>query len=409
MSSKIQLNTLRALCFAGAAGAATNLNAEDADRYRPYFKFHSGDIEPLWGVDDHWSLGLGANLNRYVGVELAFDYYLRDWGENPDLNEPADVGEASSYHLIPEIRLRYPLMKDRLVPYVIAGIGPSWIQGKDVKPWAFDENPTVEGFTYSIAAGVGLEYFIADNVTFGVEGRYIWVNPIDGTTDSGTTPVDLSAPTFTFGLRIYFDENNPRPMMSEEAEPEGRFYFGVRLGANFLTDDAWAPGAKLDPEQAAWGKVASQTGGFQLGYDFGENLGFELAVDHINHNINIDGLGSVAEYGQGWIMANFRLRMPAGRWSPYLYVGGGVNHAEVKDFQPASTGLEILTEKMHPAVNVGAGVEYFVTRNFSVGGDVRWAYSWDHSIEVPGYVPPSSGDISHLAATIGFRVYLFDN
>ena len=116
MSSKIQLNTLKALCFAGAAVAATNLHSEDADRYRPYFKFHSGDIEPLWGVDDHWSLGLGANLNRYVGVELAFDYYLRDWGENPDLNEPADVGEASSYHLIPEIRLRYPLMKDRLVP-----------------------------------------------------------------------------------------------------------------------------------------------------------------------------------------------------------------------------------------------------------------------------------------------------
>ena len=135
---------------------------------------------------------------------------------------------------------------------------------------------------------------------------------------------------------------------------------------------------------------------------------FELAVDHINHNISIDGLGSVAEYGQGWIMANVRLRMPAGRWSPYLYVGGGINYAEVKDFQPSSVGLELLTEKIHPAVNVGAGVEYFVTRNFSVGADVRWAYSWDHSFEVPGYVPPSSGDMSHIAATIGFRVYLFE-
>ena len=52
--------------------------------------------------------------------------------------------------------------------------------------------------------------------------------------------------------------------------------------------------------------------------------------------------------------------MPAGRWSPYLYVGGGVNHAEVKDFQPSSVGLEILTEKMHPAVSaayLGTGEE----------------------------------------------------
>src|SRR5262245_49907914 len=74
---------------AGMIGA----RAEDSDRFRPYFRFHSGDIEPLWGVDDHWSLGFGANFNRYLGAELAFDYYLKDWGE------PKAVAEASSYHI----------------------------------------------------------------------------------------------------------------------------------------------------------------------------------------------------------------------------------------------------------------------------------------------------------------------
>ena len=394
--------TLKAALLASTALTAQHLQAEEADRFRPYFKFHSGDVEPLWGVDDHWSLGLGANLNRHVGVEMAFDYYLREWGK------PLILGEASSYHFIPEIRLRYPMMKDRLVPYLIAGIGPSWIQGKDVKQSSFAQHPTVEGFSYSIAVGAGIEYFISDNVTFGVEGRYVRVDPIKGATDSGTQRVDLSAPLFTFGLRVYFHENHPRPLMSEEAEPGSRGYVGVRLGANFMTDGAWVRHATLEPEQAAWGGVASQTGGILVGCDIGENWGVELAGDHINNNIKVRGLGTVAEYGQGWVLANVRLRLPAGRWSPYLYAGAGINHSEIKDVKSAGAPLDLRGQRIHPAVNVGVGVEYFVTRNFSINGDLRWAYSWNHSFEVPGYVPPGSGDLSHLAATLGCRVYLFN-
>lgn len=78
-------------CLLGMVGAEESL-AEDADRFRPYFKFYSGDLEPRWGVKDHWSLGLGANFNRYLGGEFAFDYYVKDWGE------PEIVGQASSYH-----------------------------------------------------------------------------------------------------------------------------------------------------------------------------------------------------------------------------------------------------------------------------------------------------------------------
>ncbi len=392
----------RVLALACAIIASPVVEAEDADRFRGYFRFSSGDVEPLWGVDDHWSLGLGMNFNRYLGAELAFDYYLKEWGQ------PETVGEASSYHLIPELRLRYPLFKDRFVPYLVFGAGGTWIQGKDAVSSAFDKKLDLEGYTFSAVAGGGAEFFIDDNVSFDLQGRYLWVNPIDGSVNGQPQAVNLSAALFTFGLRVYFDENKPRLLVSEESEPVSRFYFGARAGADFLTDARWVPGVKLHPEQAAWGGVASQTGGLLVGVDLGRNLGIELAGDHVNHRINVEGIGTVAEYGQGWVLANLRLRFPVGRLAPYVYGGAGIAYGEFKDYQPASAGLTLEGDSLHPAMNVGGGIDYFITRNFSLNADVRWAYTWDEGFGIQNYLSKTSGDYSIFAVTLGFRVYLFD-
>jgi opacity protein-like surface antigen len=95
-----------------------------------------------------------------------------------------------------------------------------------------------------------------------------------------------------------------------------------------------------------------------------------------------------------------------GRWVPYIYAGAGICYAEFKDYQPDSVGWKLEGESIHPAVDVGGGVEYFVARNFSLNADVRWAYSWDQGFGVQNYLPKTKGDLSHFAATIGFRVYL---
>jgi opacity protein-like surface antigen len=118
-------------------------------------------------------------------------------------------------------------------------------------------------------------------------------------------------------------------------------------------------------------------------------------------------LGQVTEYGQGWIMANFRLRFPHGRLSPYVYLGPGICYAEIKENKPPADDLDFSGSKWHPAFNVGGGVEYFITRRFSLNFDTRWAYSWDHTFEISNGLS-TKGDISYAAVTIGFRVYLFD-
>lgn len=106
-------------------------------------------------------------------------------------------------------------------------------------------------------------------------------------------------------------------------------------------------------------------------------------------------------------MANLRFRLPQGRLAPYIYLGPGICYAEVKSPKPPGNGLSFSGSTLHSAFNVGGGIEYFITRRFSLNADARWAYSWDHTFNIEGRLS-TKGDISYAAATIGFRVYLFD-
>lgn len=378
--------------------------AEDADRFRPYLRFHSGDLSPQWGVDDLWSFGLGANFNRYLGAELALDFFERDF----DVASYGTVGEVAAWNFVPELRLRRPLLRDRLVPYLIAGIGPSFLQLNDRKPAVFGKDTDIQGFTFAVTLGAGIEYFIADNVTFGLEGKYMWVNPITGTVDGQAVDVDVSSPAFTFGLRVYFDENRPRPLATAEHPAHGRLYFGVRVGGAVPTDTGWTDGAKLVPEPSSIGSV-SQTGGLMLGADFGENWGLELSVDSLEYGIDLSGRGTVGEYGMGVALAQLRLQYPLGRgrWVPYFRVGGGAAYGEYNDMKERGAGLSIDAKGIYPAVGVGGGLDYFLTRNFALNADVRWLYTWGHDLNI-GNTVNGSGDFAALGFTLGFRVYLVE-
>ena len=389
------------LCGTPWAGRA---RAEDADRFRPYLRFHSGDIEPLWDVDDHWSFSLGANFTRLLGAELTLDFYEQDERRAPF----GKVGEVSAWNVVPYARLRYPLLKDRLVPYVLAGIGPSFLQFNDRKPKAFGAEVDIEGMTFAVGAGAGLEYFIADNVTFGIEGKYLWVNPIAGTVNGETRNVDLSAPMFTFGLRVYFDENTPRPLATQDPARPNQFYFGWRVGGSVMTDRDWTSGVSWVPEPAAKGQVG-QNGSLALGANFGENWGVELTADSLEPSLHLSGVGTFAEYAMGAVIPHLRLRYPLGRgrWVPYMMAGVGITYAEYNDVKPPGATYQVKAKGVYPALGVGAGLEYFVIRNFSLNADVRWLYTWDHEIEIADTLK-GTGDFSAVQFNIGFRVYLFD-
>lgn len=377
--------------------------AEDSDRLRPYFRFHNGEIGSLWDLDDMWSFALGANLDRHWGGELGIDFYERDL-----VDHGQRLSEVGAWHLVPQVRLRMPVMNGRFVPYLIGGLGASFLQSNDRKKPAFGRYVKVAGTTFTMTGGAGIEYFTADNMAFGFEAKYFWLQPITGNIDGRRVKVDLSAPTFTFGFRVYTKENRPRPLADSMPTPPGRFYVGVLAGGAVLTDDQWVSSVSLMPEPSSFGSI-NQTGRVVLGWDFSRQWGVELAMDSLEYRINVAGFGNIGEYGMGTVIPKVRYRMPLadGRWVPYLTAGMGVVYGEFNDKTVSFEGLAVEAKGFHPALSVGAGVDYFLIRNLSFLVDVDWLYTRDRKVRINNAVG-GRGDISAFMFHVGFRAYLFD-
>lgn len=380
--------------------------ASDSEEFRTYVQIRSGEIAPMWGVDDHWGVTFGANLSRHWGLELAIDSFEKTF--EPDAY--GTLGEESSTSLAPQVRFRWPMLHDRLVPYVLAGAGVSFLQFNDRTLNGYGRLIDADDTRLALIGGVGLEYFIADNIAFGLEGKYTWIDTVETTIDGRSEDLDMSAMMATFGFRIYFRENEPRPLVSEANSDVKRFFFGMRFGGAVLTDNELGPGVKFEAEAQAIGGSINQFAGFALGADFGRNWGLELTVGGSEWVPIISGIGGIGEYAVVSVLPAIRYRYPIhdGRWVPYLLVGGGGTFHEFNDARYPGSQVQVReTKGFSPAVAAGGGVEYFFARNVSLGAELRWHYTWDHTIQINGG-PTIEGDLSDFQFMLNMRLYLLE-
>jgi opacity protein-like surface antigen len=379
--------------------------AYDSDRFRPYIHFRSAEFNTAWGVLDAWGFGFGANFNQYLGAEFVIDSYEQDV-QDPRFH---GVGEQSALTLVPQLRLRYPLGNHRWVVYGVAGAGVAFLQFNDRKVPVYGLDIEADATRPVVAAGGGLEYFLADNVTFNLEGKYLWIPTMRVQIDGESRRHDMSAALFTMGLRAYFSKNHERPFFEEEDHVGTRLYFGARFGGSYLTDTRIAPGLKLDPEVSAWFSEINHGGGLTMGANFGRDWGVELAADFSEYTLNVDEFGPIGEYSVYTITPLLRLRVPlkGGRVVPYLMAGMGFTYAEFNDRKSAGAGLRIDADGIHPSISAGGGVEYFMARNFSLNADMRWNHTWNHRFRVNDRTY-GRGDFSAVNLMLGMRLYLWE-
>ena len=186
--------------------APVESQGEDSDQLRYYLGIRFGESNPATNAHDVVGFSLGANFNRYVGLELSGDFY------ELFVDTPAfgDVGELGVLALVPQIRLRYPLLQDRLTPYFIAGAGVALTQFNDLKPPGFGLSISAGDTAKPIGTiGVGLEYFFADNIALGFEGKYLIAS--DQTVTIQGTPQQLAMDTAiaTVALRMFYPQLKP--------------------------------------------------------------------------------------------------------------------------------------------------------------------------------------------------------
>jgi opacity protein-like surface antigen len=151
--------------------------ARDSDAMRGYFSLRGGvafltDTDAVQNAtfdDTSGPMGgvsFGMNFNKHWGAELAFDY------ARTQLRSPT-LGKITGYPIwtfAALARFRYPLLNDKLSPYVLAGPALGFGEIGDL-----DQPSSMTGISggqdNSIVAifGAGIDYFIGHNVAFNFE------------------------------------------------------------------------------------------------------------------------------------------------------------------------------------------------------------------------------------------------
>ncbi len=392
---------LVAVILVGAVvvGSGIPARAEDSDRFRPYLQLKFFDTNPATGVHDLYGLSLGANLNRYFGVELSMDHYEL----KPDISPYGTIGEYSVFAVIPQVRVRYPMLQDRLVPYLVGGVGVTFNHFNDRKPKGY--GLLIQDMSSSVVAGTaggGIEYFLADNIAFGMEVRYLLAPDPTLRVQGNQEKVKISAPLITFGLRLFYPELAPAPMAEARGDVPTRLYVGARAGVSVLLDDEMIPGLTAEP-------TLNKAFGLSLGVNYGRYLGLELAADGYEVNLNLRGVGEIDEYALYTVIPTLRVRYPTlgDRLQPYVLGGFGYSHTEANDRKQAGKDLSIQAQSNSWAMAFGAGVEYFVTSNVAVGLEMKYLYAPNHPITIAPN-PTRDATLSAMIFAISLRAFLFD-
>jgi opacity protein-like surface antigen len=397
--------------LAAIAGALTALaiapvpsGAEDSDRVRYYLDLRFGESNPLLKAEDHIGLSLGVNLGRHLGVELSGDIY------ELKLRVPGigQVGEYGVGAVAPQLRLRYPLLDRRLVPYVVAGAGVAIGQFNDRKPPAFGLSVDADATVPVGVVGVGIEYFIADNMAVGLQGKYIAAGNQSYKVLGVRHEQNVSTGLVTAGVRMFYPELRPRPPAESEASAPVRFYFGVRLGGAVVTESGIFPGVETTPEPPAYGGSVNQMYGVAGGINLGRYLGAELSLEGFETGLTLRGVGTIGEYAVYTVLPQLRLRYPLlnGTLQPYGIGGVGVGYAEFNDRKPPGANVRVSEDRGYTlAASVGAGVDYFFMRNIAAALETKFVTVRDQSIRINNG-PTQEGNIDAFLFSLGLRIFL---
>jgi opacity protein-like surface antigen len=396
--TRIAAAWLALVLLAATSGAA---RAEDSDRARFYLGLRTFDTNPGTGVHDSHGVSLGATLNRYVGVELAGDF----WELHPSFRGRGTVGEIGVFSLVPEVRLRYPLFDGRLTPYVIGGAGLAISQFNDRKPRGFGLAVDADRTVAVGAIGGGLEYFIADNLAVGIEVKYLFSGGQSIEIDGVRHANDIDSLLTFLTLRLFYPELRPAPLAESRDDVPVRLYLGVRLGAALLTDDSAFPSIETGKDTGSIG--FNWLYGIAVGANFGRYLGAEVAFEGHEVRLAVPGLGSIGEYALYTIMPQVRVRYPlmGGRLQPYALAGVGGSYAEFNDGKPRSANLRIDAKDFTAAGAVGAGIEYFVTSNIAVNFEAKYNVVRGHVVKIEG-LSAERGVLDSVYLGFGLRIFL---
>lgn len=148
------------------------------------------------------SAAVGVNLNKHVGIELASEY------SEPQIviEGTGPVAEYSLWTLLGQVRLRFPIWADRLVPYAVfgGGVGFGQINDRIIPAGSTGLTGDTHHTTFVAAVGAGIDYFLAENLALNAEFKYITLFPADIAVNGRPADLKLDPVFVSAGLRVLF-------------------------------------------------------------------------------------------------------------------------------------------------------------------------------------------------------------
>jgi len=118
------------------------------------------------------------------------------------------VGEVVEYSVwtnIVQLRARYPMLGDKLVPYALLGAGVGYGEFNDRRIPAGVNGVTGDFEATPVAAvGAGVEYFIANDIALGVEAKHVFLFDTEVTVNQQSAQLTLDPVFVNLSLRIFF-------------------------------------------------------------------------------------------------------------------------------------------------------------------------------------------------------------
>ncbi|UCF94891.1 MAG: outer membrane beta-barrel protein [Desulfobacterales bacterium] len=312
---------------------------------------------------------LGVTLSKYISLELAADYWESDL-----IISGKNVGEYAILTILPQIRICYPLWKERLVPYLVGGGGWGFTEFNDPSDL---EGLVVEGSESTdartiYALGGGLEYFVRQNLALGVEIKYVHHSaPIE--VNGSDVDLDLDAVLVSGGFRLFFPETPGPSAFADVSWPDRRkLYLALRVGIASFLDSDFTSGFEISDTERQ--QVIS--GG--LGYNFDEHWATELVFNYHETEIAFQNR-KVGELSVWTLFPQVRFGYPLldNKFVPYLVGGIGVGFTEFNDRTPFGRSADIPrigSRHWSLAAEAGVGAEYFVAGNVALGLEVDYNY-----------------------------------
>jgi opacity protein-like surface antigen len=256
------------------------------------------------------------------------------------------------------------------------------------------------------SVGGGLEYFIADDIALGVEGKYMFTGSDSFTAGETTTSIDLNTALLTFGMRLFYPELHPEVSSYSASRAARRFYVSMRAGGALPVHTVVFPGVKATPEQDVFGSNFSLLYAVSMGVHLTPWLDLELSGSNYELDLSFTESPQTTEYTVFPVLLQPRIHWPVrnARLDPYALAGIGAEIVEVNDKTDPTT--EVHGTGVAVIGALGLGLDYFVTKNIAFGLETKYIFSRGHTLQLEDG-PVLGGNLDSLVISIGVRAFLF--